>query len=110
VVITQKKITIIIDYPLTHEYRFNLSSDTGFSKAQLVKELSKHYYQLYAEEEASATIKTIPADQRKTLANRNQTNGKYGIWGHDIADLMLADILVYRAANGEILLSLNIES
>ena len=44
------------------------------------------------------------------MYNRNETNGKYGIWGHDIADLVLADILVYKTADGQIILSLEMES
>lgn len=51
-----------------------------------------------------------PVNERKTMYNRNETNGKYGIWGHDISDLVLAEILVYEAENGEIILTLNMES
>ena len=110
IVITDNKITIIIDYPLTNEYRFTLVSTTGFTREQLVTAISDQYHKLYREEEATATVKTIPANERTTLYNRNQTNGKYGIWGHDIADLVLANILVYKSPDGTILLSLNIES
>jgi hypothetical protein len=109
-VIINNKVTVIIDYPLTKEFRFKLSSDTGFTRERLVKEISQAYYKLYEEEENSATIKTIPADKRTMVYNRNQTNGKYGIWGHDIADLVLANILVYKSPNGEVLLSLDINS
>jgi hypothetical protein len=110
IVIPEDKLTIIIDYPLTNEYRFDLQSKNGFTREQLLKEISKNYYKLYDEEEKSATIKTIPVDKRTTMYNRNQTNGKYGIWGHDIADLVLSEILVYKATNGQIILSLSIES
>ena len=110
IVIDESKVTVIIDYPLTNEYRFTVESKSGFTRAQLLKDISKNYYSIYAEEEQSATIKTIPLNKRTTLYNRNQTNGKYGIWGHDIADLVLADILVYKTLDGQIILSLNIES
>jgi hypothetical protein len=110
VVIKQPSVKIIIDYPLTNQYEFTLTSDKGFTRAQLLLEISKHYYKVFDEEEESATIKTIPFDKRTTIANRNETNGKYGIWGHDIADLVLSGISVYRATNGETVLSLNIES
>lgn len=110
IVLNENKVTVIIDYPLTKEYRFTIVSDTGFTKARLVREISNHYHQLYREEEATAIEKTTPAEKRTTLYNRNQTNGKYGIWGHDIADLVLTEILIYKASNGDILLSLNIES
>jgi hypothetical protein len=110
IVIPESKLTIIIDYPLTNEYRFDLESKNGFTREQLLMEISKNYYKLYEEEEISATIKTIPVDKRTTMYNRNQTNGKYGIWGHDIADLVLSEILVYKTTNGQIILSLSIES
>jgi hypothetical protein len=110
IVITETKVTIIIDYPLTNEYRFDLESKNGFTREQLLKEISKNYYKLYKEEELSATIKTLPVDKRTIMYNRNQTNGKYGIWGHDIADLDLSEILVYKTKSGRIVLSLKIES
>lgn len=110
VVINEQKVTVIIDYPLANEYRFTLSSASGFTREKLVKEISKAYRKIYKEEEATATIKTVPQSRRTELYNRNQTNGKYGIWGHDFADLSLAEILIYRSATGEIILSLNIYS
>lgn len=110
VIISQPLIKIIIDYPLKNQYEFTLTSDKGFTRTQLLSEISKHYYKIFEEEEASATIKTIPPDKRTTMANRNETNGKYGIWGHDIADLVLSSISVYKTSKGEIVLSLNIES
>ena len=110
IIIPESRISIIIDYPLTNEYIFDLRSKNGFTRKQLLNEISKSYYRIYDEEEKSATIKTIPINKRTKMYNRNETNGKYGIWGHDIADLVLVEILVYKTANGQIVLSLNIES
>lgn len=109
IVVSENDITIIIDYPLNNEYRFNLKSKNGFTRKDLLIEISKHYYKLYKEEEESATIKTLPMEKR-TMYNRNETNGKYGIWGHDIADLVLTDIYVHKTINGKIILTLNINS
>lgn len=108
VVITEKKITVIIDYPLTNIYKFDLKSEKGFTKELLVKEITKEYQKLYKEEEKTATVKTVPMKER-TMYNRNQTNGKYGIWGHDLADLALSSIQVYKE-NGNLILTLGIES
>jgi hypothetical protein len=110
IVISQTVIRVFIDYPLNNPYEFTLISEKGFSRRQLLEEISKHYYKVFEEEEASATVKTIPIDKRTTMYNRNETNGKYGIWGHDIADLDLSQINVYRTANNEIVLSLDVES
>ena len=110
VVIKDNSVKIIIDYPLTNQYEFTLTSIKGFTRQQLLLEISLNYYKLYDEEEKTATVKTIPIDKRTKMYNRNQTDGKYGIWGHDIADLVLEEIEVYKTANGEIILTLNIGS
>ena len=44
------------------------------------------------------------------MENRNQINGKYGIRGHDIRDLMLDEALVYRDDKGMVTLTLEIDS
>lgn len=108
VVVHDTAINIIIDYPLTNPYVFHLYSTTGFTPAMLLKAISKHYYILY-EEEKTATIKTLPMEKRK-IENRNQTNGKYGVWGHDIRDLMLDEAIVYRNDKGVVTLKLEIDS
>ncbi len=110
IIINEKQIKIIIDYPLTNQYEFTLKSEKGFTRGQLLMEISKHYYLLYEEEEKTATIKTIPIDKRTTMYNRNETNGKYGVWGHDIADMDISEISVYKTKTGEIIVTLNIES
>lgn len=109
VVITDTSIKIIIDYPLTNKYEFTLTSNKGFTRQLLLSEISAHYYKLYEEEENTATIKTIPPDNR-TIYNRNETNGKYGIWGHDIADLVLSGAEVYKTASGGVVVLLEIQS
>jgi len=110
IVIKQTSIKVIIDYPLTNQYEFTLTSQSGFTRSLLLTEISKHYYKIYEEEEKTATIKTIPIEKRTTMDNRNQTNGKYGVWGHDIADLVLAEISFHMRSNGELIGILNIES
>ncbi|HWW41933.1 hypothetical protein [Pedobacter sp.] len=110
VVIPDNHVTVIIDYPLNNEYRFELTSPSGFTRELLLREISKHYYQLYKEEEETAKTKTVPLKERKELYNRNQTDGKYGIWGHDIADLVLTEVKVYKNSEGKILLQLGVDS
>jgi hypothetical protein len=110
VMIEDSVVTIIIDYPLNIEYRGELKSKNGFTKQQLIRLISAHYHKIYEEEELTASIKTVPIKKRTKMYNRNQTNGKYGIWGHDLADLALDEILVYRNAEGHLTLSLNMES
>lgn len=108
-VISANRITVIIDYPLLNKYQFELKSENGFTREMLLTEISKHYYKIYSEEEKTATVKTIPMEKR-TMYNRNETNGKYRIWGHDISDLVLTEIQVYKIKNGKIILTLGIDS
>ncbi len=108
--ITTDNIILIIDYPLTQPYEVHLQSDKGFTKAELAREICKHYQLIYAEEEKTATVKTVPVNERTTLANRNQTNGIYGVWGHDLVDIQLSGIAVYETKTGEIVVVPYIES
>jgi len=110
ILISRKAVTILIDYPLRNEYKFELNSETGFTRKFLLKEISKTYYKIYDEEEASATVKTISIERRTEMYNRNETNGKYGIWGHDIADLGLAEIQVYETSAKKLVLVLVVDS
>jgi len=109
IVILDHNISVIIDYPLTNIYKFETSSKKGFTREMLLMEIRNHYYKLYDDEEKSASKKTLPMEKR-TMYNRNETNGKYGIWGHDIADLVLTDIQVYKTSDGKIVLTLGIDS
>lgn len=111
IVINETEITLYIDYPLENPVKFKLkSNDDGFTKKQLALEISKKYHEIYSIEEKTAQIKTIPKDKRNGVINRNQTDGKYGIWGHDISDLDLNSIEVYKNPVGKIQISLFIES
>lgn len=111
IVITYSEITIIIDYPLNKPTSFVLTnSKNGFTKKELILEISKKYHEIFTVEEATATIKTIPPDERKKIMNRNETNGNYGIWGHDIGDLDLSSIEVYKSESGKIQIILDVYS
>jgi hypothetical protein len=111
IVLPYSKVVLIFDYPLDSPVQFEIStSENGFSRKQLIREISKKYKEIYKEEETSATIKTVPAEKREGLMNRNKTNGKYGIWGHDLGDLDLSTVEVYKKADDIIYIMLGIES
>lgn len=110
IVLPKESITLIIDYPLDHSVAFELKSEKGFSRKQLILAISEKYHEIYMKEEASASIKTIPLEKREDLINRNKTNGEYGIWGHDLSDLDLSSIEVYKNNSGKIQIILGIES
>jgi len=110
IVVKQNKINLIIDYPLNKPTTISLSNPKGFTRKDLALEISKQYHKIYTEEEATAKTKTIPVEQRTGLINRNETDGKYGIWGHDIGDLVLSGIEVHQTKDGEINLVLMLNS
>jgi hypothetical protein len=110
IVLDFKDVELEIDYPLNEIYRGKLTSNKGFTRKELITEISKRYHQIYEEEEATAKTKTIPREKRKGLINRNDTDGKYGIWGHDLSDLFMTGIDVYKTKEGNIVLRLGIDS
>jgi hypothetical protein len=111
IVASFKVATIIIDYPLTYPTTFEIkATGQGFSRKQLISEINEKYHEIYALEESTATTKTIPLEKRNGVINRNKTNGKFGIGGHDLSDLCLSQIEVHKNIRGEITLTLVIES
>lgn len=80
---------IVIDYPLSNPFIKTIDTKNGMTRQQVVDLIVKCYKQIYKEEDKSTKVATgnIPG-----MFNRNTTDGKYGIWGHDIGDLILHTI------------------
>jgi hypothetical protein len=86
VVTSADNITIIFDYPLREEVEFEYKNTNGFRYSDFWGAVYLGYTQIYAQEpqpKASERLENAP------LINRPETEGKYGIWGHDIEDLFL---------------------
>jgi len=94
IVLPCRNIIVIADYPLRSAFSFPLKSadDAGFTRAELARQIGAIYQHIYAEEEKTTRQPIIPPDQRQGLANRNGTDGTYGIWGHDLGDLDLSAV------------------
>jgi len=112
VVFTATELIVVLDYPLREEFSFPISatSSKGFTRAELVRKVADLYKRVYEEEARTSKIPVIPMEQRKGLINRNQTNGKYGIWGHDLGDLVLHTIEISRTRDGTVRAHLGIDS
>lgn len=110
ILIKETSARLIIDYPLNNPAIIEIKNPNGFTRKDLILIISEKYKEIYQEEETTAKTKTIPLEQRTGLINRNQTDGKYGIWGHDISDLGLSGIELYQNKEGQITISLQIES
>ncbi len=80
-----------IIYPLETPFVTKLDTKNGLSRREVVDFVVKSYKQIYKEEKQSSKIK---AANLPNMYNRNQTNGKYGIWGHDIGDLVLHSLYI----------------
>lgn len=92
IVIAENNIAVCFDYPFKDSFYFNFTADTpmGFTRKHLAKCIIQQYMDMYAEEEQTLNEKeVIPIEERGSLLNRNETDGKYGIWGHDLGDLSL---------------------
>jgi hypothetical protein len=111
IVIAGTEAILQIDYPLKSPVSCVIKSDKdeGFTKAGLIHNVSEVYHKIYKEEKKITKVKIIPESKRHPLINRNTTNGKYGIWGHDIGDLVLDSIEVIEQ-DGKIYLQLTVES
>lgn len=103
-VLNIETIYIIYYYPLSNAFicEYNSTTGFGFTKLRLVELIAETYRQIYGEEEATTKRLVIPMEERMKkigLMNRNQTDGKYGIWGHDLEDLSLNHIKIIKYNN-----------
>jgi hypothetical protein len=85
---------LVIDYPVANPVEIPVKPEDprGYTRAGIVREVSRAYRRLYEEEEETSTVKVIPPEARKGTFNRNETDGKHGIWGHDLRDLAVVKV------------------
>ncbi len=96
VVIPDREIGIEFRYPLGNPVTLQFKSDGGFTRKKLIWQIVASYMQIYMEEEKSINEKPVlPIDARGCMLNRNETDGKYAIWGHDLGDLWLESLHYY---------------
>lgn len=90
VIESEEPITVVFDYPLREQVMFDIFPPEGYlTRAELALEIICIYREIYQEEAATTQIPIVPLDERVGLSNRNETDGEYGIWGHDLSDLSL---------------------
>lgn len=90
--LTEKnEIYIMLDYPLSKEFIFKVDSkdEKGFTIGSFCDAVIRLYKQVYKEEHDEVGDPGHVAG----MLNRKESNGKYGIWGHDIGDLFLEGII-----------------
>ncbi len=90
VVIPMNVIQVRYEYPLTYPVTIEFISDdaAGFTRATLIEMICDAYQDIYDEEDSDVGD---PGYIDGTL-NREQSSGRYGIWGHYITDLLLWEV------------------
>jgi hypothetical protein len=112
IVIPFAQAVLVIEYPLTTPASVPIESPLplGFTRAALVKAICDEYSHIYDAEEGTAATKTIPIDERAPRRGRNRTDGAYGIWGHDLQDLVVTAAHWTRQTDGSVKIELHVES
>lgn len=86
IVLPMKKIRVKYNYPLSRTVIFEFTADGDcFTRAELIRNICEGYVKIYKEEDDAGHPGTVS----KQCLNRAQSHGPYGIWGHDISDLVL---------------------
>ena len=112
IVIPFPHAVLVIDYPLTSPASVAIEAPLaiGFTRAALIKAICDEYAHIYDAEEGTAATKTIPVDERGAMRGRNRTDGAYGIWGHDLADLTVTAARWTRHSDGTVQIELHVET
>lgn len=94
-----KVYKLIIDYPLQNPYTQEIkTSKKGMTLREVLNIAVDAYKKIYKQEKKTSKLKEESIAERskgKTrLQNRASTDGIYGIWGHDLSDLTITNIIV----------------
>lgn len=89
VVIKDEKITMVITYPLSVEFRVILEKKGGFTRLDVFKNIYEAYKQIYDEEEKEVG----DPGTYENLYNRKRSEGKHGIWGHYLEELVIESVI-----------------
>jgi len=87
-IIPQEEIQIEFSYPIQNPAVFSFKNKNGFTLKEFWKAVNTGYLVIYSDEDETAPVKEVDID-RGMLYNRPKTEGKYGVWGHDLGDLIL---------------------
>lgn len=88
IVIPSQNIIIFYDYPFKDEFPHvhHTKNQVGFTRREISEQIMARYAEMYKEEDEDVGSATgyVPG-----MLNRQKSNGRYGIWGHNIGDLQL---------------------
>jgi len=113
IVIPFEHANLLIEFPLTTPATVKITAplSQGFTRRELVTAICEEYENVYEAEEGTAHTKPIPrAERPASQPQRNRTDGVYGIWGHDLEDLILTAVRWTRdPSSGQISIELHVE-
>jgi hypothetical protein len=111
IVIPFERANLLIVYPLTVPATVPLQAalSFGFTRGELARAICEEYANVYEAEEATAATKTVPREERAERPDRNRTDGVYGIWGHDLDELVLTALRWARGVDGMVTIELHVE-
>ena len=97
-VLEAAEATLVLSYPLevAATRRIRPSDDRVFKRGELVKMIDETYREVYRREASTQSTPTPPKEHRGRLLNRPESDGLCGISGHDLEDLGIESIDVYR--------------
>lgn len=112
IVIPFARATLVIDFPLTTPAHVAISSQMpqGFTRGELVRLICEEYAAVYAAEEGTAMNSEVSVEERGARRERNRTDGAYGIWGHELGDLVLTSARWVKQSNGDVRVDLHVEA
>jgi hypothetical protein len=89
IVIPMKVIYVRFTYPLKKAAKFKITAvkEEGLTRAELVRSICETYHLIYKREDEDVGGPTGTINPM--MLNRAQSNGRYGIYGHYIEDLLL---------------------
>jgi hypothetical protein len=93
IIIPFDQITIVLDYPLTDEVRYEHKHAGGFTNADLLRLIAHDYDRTYAEEYQTRHI-VYRLDSDPDALNSGSIYGRYGIWGYDLDELRVLGVYV----------------
>jgi hypothetical protein len=111
IVIPHQYAILVLEFPLTVPARLAITAPIqhGFTRASLVRTICEEYEAVYEIEEGTAQTKTLPKELRDGLG-RNRTDGTFGIWGHDLSELVVTAVHWTRTPDNRVTIKPHVES
>jgi len=110
IVIPHQYANLVLTFPLSKPATLAIESPIpyGFTRAELVRAICHEYDTIYDIEEATANTKPLPPELRDRVG-RNRTDGLYGIWGHDLSELVCTAIHWTRSSDSRVTIRPHVE-